>query len=416
VNPPNGYAPTPASGTIPYSGTNTTVTISFARALYNVTFQESGLPSGTVWSVTFNGTTLDDTTVGTSGSITFSVFDGSYAYTVGSVANYNSNPPGGTQVVSGANVNVPVVFTHVPVPYLVTFTESGLVAGTTWAVTLGSTTHSSTNTTVVFSELNATYIYPNAGTITVAGQNTGLTVVFAPPTVATFAVLFDETGLATGTNWSVTVGASTLYSNGASSVTFELANDSYSYTVNAVPNYQIEKATGTFQVAGQAQQVPVTFVSAPVTYTITFSETGLNSGVNWSVTIGTTTHYSNGAATVTFQEVNGVYNWQIGSLSGYSVSSSTGTVTLTGQPESVTVVFTSTGGGTTSSSGLSTLDWALIGIVIAIIVIALVVALVMRGRGGSGTPATTETTSTTTSETTTTPETWSEGNPPGTSP
>jgi hypothetical protein len=229
-------------------------------------------------------------------------------------------------------------------------------------------------------------------------------------------VLFDETGLATGTNWSVTVGASTLYSNGASSVTFELANDSYSYTVNAVPNYQIEKATGTFQVAGQAQQVPVTFVSAPVTYTITFSETGLNSGVNWSVTIGTTTHYSNGAATVTFQEVNGVYNWQIGSLSGYSVSSSTGTVTLTGQPESVTVVFTSTGGGTTSSSGLSTLDWALIGIVIAIIVIALVVALVMRGRGGSGTPATTETTSTTTSETTTTPETWSEGNPPGTSP
>jgi len=422
VNPPTGYTPTPASGTIPYAGANTTVTISFVKAHYNVVFQESGLPSGTTWSVTFNGTTLQDTTVGSTGSITFSVYDGSYPYTVGSVTNYNSAPSSGTKAVSGANVNVPIVFTHVPVAYSVTFTESGLVPGTSWSVTLGSSTKSSMNTTIVFSELNASYIYtipneaglipaPSAGTIAVNGTNTGLSVVFTAAPVGTYAVVFNEAGLGPGTNWSVTIGSSTLYSRGGTSVTFELVNGSYTYLVNAVPGYKIEQASGSVQVTGQPQSFTVTFVATPFTYTITFAETGLPSGTDWSVTIGTTTHYSDGNATVTFQEGNGTYSYQVGSVTGYSVSPSSGPLTLTGAGTSVNLAFTSTG-SSSSSSGLSTLDWAIIGIVIAILVIVLVVALVMRGRGGSGSGATTDTTSTTTSDETVSPEPWAEESPP----
>jgi hypothetical protein len=393
VNPPSGYTPTPASGTIPYSGANTTQTISFARAHVNVTFVESGLPSGTVWSVTFNGTTEMDTTVGSSGSIVFSVFLGSYAYTVGSVANYNAAPSSGNVLVTG-NQNVDIVFTHVPVAYPVTFTESGLNPGTSWSVTLGSSTKSSANTTITFLELNNTYLYsipnvgaytptPPGGNVQVNGMPVNLNVMFTGPSVGKYAVTFSETGLS-GMNWSVTLtsssGSTTAYSDFTSNVVFQVTNGTYSFTINPVPGYKVEEASGMVQVAGGPLMESVVF--APVTYTITFSETGLTTGTNWSVTIGTVTHYSVGT-TLTFQEVNGTYSYQIGAVNGYSVSAASGTVTLTGAATGVNVAFTSSGSGS-SSTGLSTLDWALIGIVIAIIVIALIVALVMRGRGGRG--------------------------------
>ncbi len=207
VNPPAGYTPTPASGTITYTGTNQTLTISFVRAHYTVTFQESGLPSGTTWSITFNGTTLQDTTVGSTGSIVFTAFSGTYAYTVGSVPNYNSAPSSGNEVVPAANVNVPIAFTHVPLHYTVTFSETGLVPGTSWSVTLGAATKSSTNATIVYTLLNNSYTYtiPNAGglipsppfgTVTVAGVNQTVNVAFAAAPVGTYAVVFTETGLA----------------------------------------------------------------------------------------------------------------------------------------------------------------------------------------------------------------------------
>jgi hypothetical protein len=428
VNPPNGYAPTPASGTIPYTGTNTTVTISFARALYNVTFQESGLPSGTLWSVTLNGTTLDNTTSGSSGSVTFSEYDGSYSYSIGAVTNYNAAPSSGTRVVSGSSVVVAIAFTHVPVPYLVTFTETGLTAGVSWQVTLGPNTESSTNDTIVFSEFNNSYIYtipnedgytptPSAGTVLVAGLDQNVNVVFSAAPVGTYVVTFEATGLTTGTNWSVTLsstsGSATHYSGNTATVTFEEPNATYTYTINTVPGYKVEQESGTVQVAGGPQLVNVTF--APATYTITFTETGLATGTNWSVTIGTSTHNSTGT-TVTFLEVDGTYNYQIGAVQGYSVTASTGSITLTGAATGATIAFTSTGPSSTSSSGLSTLDWALIGIVIAIIVIVLIVALAMRGRGGAAAGSETSTTTTTTESTTATPEPWSEETPPGSSP
>jgi Thermopsin/Periplasmic copper-binding protein (NosD) len=427
VNPPAGYSPTPASGTIPYTGANLTETITFVRAHYNVTFQETGLPSGTQWSVTFNGTMETSVT----GSIVFTgYYPGTYAYTIGSVANYNAAPSSGNVVVTGANQNVAIGFTHVPVAYPITFTETGLTAGTSWSVTLGgSNTMTSTNSTITFSELNGTYLYnipnaggmspsPSGGTVTVSGMPVGVTVAFSATPVGKYAVSFEETGLASGTNWSVTLsnsaGTSTAYSDGTSTVMFNVANGTYNWTVNAVGGYQLEQATGSIQVVGVAQTVAVTF--APVTYTITFTESGLPAGTTWSVTIGTVTHTSTNA-TITFQEPNGMYSYTIGAVSGYTASASSGTVTLSGAPTTESVTFTSSGPSTSSSSGLSTLEWALIGIVIAIIVIALIVALVMRGRGGSKAGAATSTSTTESSDaTTTTTEAWSEETPPGSSP
>ncbi len=74
-------------------------------AEYAVTFTESGLPSGTSWSVTLNGTLQSST----SASMTFSEADGSYVFTVGSIAGYTVGPEGNV-TVSGAPVSVPILF------------------------------------------------------------------------------------------------------------------------------------------------------------------------------------------------------------------------------------------------------------------------------------------------------------------
>ena len=59
---------------------------------YTVDFNESGLPSGTSWSVTFNGQTLTSTT----SKITFTnVPSGSYSFTVVS-SGYTASPSSGT--------------------------------------------------------------------------------------------------------------------------------------------------------------------------------------------------------------------------------------------------------------------------------------------------------------------------------
>ena len=73
---------------------------------YDVTFTESGLPSGTSLSVTFNGKTESSTT----GTITFSAYNGTYSYTIGPVAGYTLLPSSGSVTVNGNDVPVAITF------------------------------------------------------------------------------------------------------------------------------------------------------------------------------------------------------------------------------------------------------------------------------------------------------------------
>jgi len=80
------------------------VTIAFA---YEVTFEESGLPNGTAWSVRIGGTTESALTA----TIGFDLTNGTYRLTVGPVAGYHV--VGGAHakvVVDGASVRVSVTF------------------------------------------------------------------------------------------------------------------------------------------------------------------------------------------------------------------------------------------------------------------------------------------------------------------
>ena len=73
---------------------------------YTITFTESGLPSGTSWSVTFNNQTQTSST----DSITFTSPNGTYNYTIGSVSGYSSLPSSGTVTVNNANEIINISF------------------------------------------------------------------------------------------------------------------------------------------------------------------------------------------------------------------------------------------------------------------------------------------------------------------
>ncbi len=73
---------------------------------YPVDFTESGLPSGTNWSVTVGGVAF--TTSGT--TVYANESDGDYAYTIGSVTGYTASPASGTVDVDGGPVTTAITF------------------------------------------------------------------------------------------------------------------------------------------------------------------------------------------------------------------------------------------------------------------------------------------------------------------
>jgi hypothetical protein len=79
-----------------------------AAGSYPVTFTESGLASGTSWSVTFNAVPASSTTA----TIVFTaVASGTYTYTSGVVSNYTASPSSGSVVVNGTAANQAIMFT-----------------------------------------------------------------------------------------------------------------------------------------------------------------------------------------------------------------------------------------------------------------------------------------------------------------
>jgi hypothetical protein len=176
-----------ASGVVTVSGAPVVVNVTFTR-VYSVGFVESGLPTGTRWSVTLNGTISGSTGL----SLGFIEPNGSYLFTVGSVAGYAPNPLTGTASVNGAADTVTITFTAIlPGTYPVVFTESGLPLGIRWSVTLNGTLQASNGPSIEFVEPSGNYTYsvgapvgysatPNPGTAAVQGKNASVTIRFVP--------------------------------------------------------------------------------------------------------------------------------------------------------------------------------------------------------------------------------------------
>jgi hypothetical protein len=194
---PSGNYQYPHYANLTVQGAGQTVLVNFTSSRstnppsYWVTFNESGLPSGMTWSVFLNETsgtafwTLKNTTSGTGGiQNVFTVGNGSYDYSIGSVSGYNVSPKTGQVMVNGSGRWVELNFSLAAAPaapeFSVLFVESGLPIGTSWSVVLNGSSRSSTGTSISFSVPNGTYHYvvdavsgyvisPASGTLVVAG-------------------------------------------------------------------------------------------------------------------------------------------------------------------------------------------------------------------------------------------------------
>jgi len=155
-----------------------------AQRVFEITFTESGLPTGATWNVTFNGITLSSTI----DTLTFIEPNGTYSYVISSKSGYMASTYSGVINVNGSPVSNSITWKIIT--YLITITENGIPNGTFWSATLTGTTFSgqyinvtlsSTTHIINFNEPNGTYLYTvhlpsgfignTMGIISVSGQS-----------------------------------------------------------------------------------------------------------------------------------------------------------------------------------------------------------------------------------------------------
>lgn len=300
--------------------------------------------------------------------------------------------------VSGSSVDyLPLAFPWYA--YTITFVESGLPAGTGWAVTLGSEYISSVMSTVTFSPqaaglVNMAYSISSvpgyvasvySGTIGVDRTNVVINITFVP---YTYNVTFTESNLPAGSTWSVTLNGAT-HTSATGTITFSMANGTYDYTIGTVSGYHAETSSGTVAV-NAAAPVPVAVAFAQNVYTVTLTETGLPAGLSWNASIGGITHTTNSTQLV-FTMVSGTYSINVSGPSKYTVSMPSN-VTVNNANATITVAFSSTGSSTTSSGSGSIYLGIGIGVAVGAIAAALgtmfytgtgVFSNVKKGKGGN---------------------------------
>ncbi|MGP8073376.1 MAG: fibronectin type III domain-containing protein [Thermoplasmata archaeon] len=195
---------------------------------------------------------------------------------------------------------------------------------------------------------------------------------------ATYTVSFTESGLPAGTEWWVNLTDGRSTSSISTGFSFEELNGTFSYVVTTGEK-TYAAAGGVFTVEGES--VSVTVVFAPVTYSLSFTESGLAVGTNWSVTLGSETHSST-TSTIVFAEINATYAYYTPPVAGYTSANLTGTLTVSGAPRAVDVTFTETPPGHSSSFGSAFLEWDVLAIELGILlgVVALFVRRHLRRR------------------------------------
>ena len=346
VTGPTGYVPSPPNGSVPLPGNSSSgdvsINISFSRPpapTYSVTFYESGLPANTGWTVEFNGTLFS--TTGSSLAVSPPVPNGSYPFSVTGPSAYRANPSNSSVVVQGTSVSVPIRFVHL---WTVSFTESGLPTGQTWSVTLNQTVHSSSAPTIYFNETNGTYPFqvgfesgysaePASGNVTVSGSGIVKSIVWS---LVPYFLTFSESGLPTNTSWTVSLAHASGTQQSPHTIVFSVSDGTYSYAVSNLSGYSPQPQYGTVTIAGSNWSVPITFLP---TYPVTFAESGLPAGTVWSVTLGGNSA-SGSTSSLVIPELSGSYNYGIGAIPGYVASPSSGSVSVSGAPVTVTITWT----------------------------------------------------------------------------
>ena len=320
-------------------------------AKYTVTFTESGLPSGTSWSVTLGGTTNSGT-----GSISFSEPNGTYSYSVGAVSGYTSSPSSGSLTVNGAAVSQAIAFSKVTTPSSVVVAKVNATSSNIATYNLPEAeeiTPGSSSATI-----NYVALYLSGSGSVDFGIGTSLwgdnVVPFTSVSVVSSKVWYNTTfspvTLSAGTDYYLTVeGSGSIMWGYASygSTTVDL-NALQDYWYGTPPSNGLPSGTPTNDNS-YPNIFTVGYYSSsstppPATYGVTFTESGLPSGSTWYVNVtasGSTKSYSSTSTSLSFSELNGSYTYKVASLSKtYAPSAYSGSFTVNGAKVSESVTFT----------------------------------------------------------------------------
>ena len=348
-----GYHPSSGSGTVKVDGGGVTVQVDFLLTTYNVVFSESGLPSGTEWYINFTteAGSYSNTRLASSGNSVYAVLpNGTYAYYV-STGDKIYGAQGASFTVDGYNIYQFIYFS--PVKYRITFLEEGLPAGVNWSISIGGTAHQSSVSTIEISETNGTYTYSvgaingyhpeNAsGSFAVLGSALTVDVIF---TANTYNISFYEYTLPTGTKWWVNFTDNRSFSTSGNQLNLSLPNGTYYFNLASqnktwVSLYEYVHV-GQYElfVDGYSYTYELSFI--PMSYNITFIETGLSPGAEWDgYTVGSYGFGEESGREASVFITNGTYvfnftAWQY----GIEYTQPSIQITVNGQNESFEVTF-----------------------------------------------------------------------------
>jgi hypothetical protein len=363
---------------------------------YSVAFTETGLPTGTGWSVALGSASEESTTA----SIGYSEQNGHYAFVIGTGPEsgglvYGPNPDSGVLTVNGSPDSVLISFALVSAN-LLTFSERGLPIGVTWAasadlvsasdvtVAAGLTTHS--RGSVTFYEPKGTVhfaIAPPAGYGVARISGTGNPSLdsgvgspnYSPEGTAVWEVTFgplepllfnqsEKPGLTVylGASWSVSL-APALADGGpvpqyqvsrGPTIAFSVpAGAIYDFVISGPgPEYRVLPPKGELHIPAHALTKVVGF--RLLAETVAFKESGLVAGATWTVTItgGSTPAFTFPLAGVTkagdtirFKFPVGTFTYTITNSDGQPVSPSSGSFTVASAPSPAQKIIVSFGGG-----------------------------------------------------------------------
>ena len=321
------YSPSPSSGTFVVNGNPVTILITFTPVLYQVTFNETGLPSGTLWYVNISGYS---SLLSNSSEIKSSLSNGTYDFSVSTVnKEYFPTPFSGSFKLNGKSNTINIEFSLYT--YTVEFSESGLPLNTEWFLKITgvptayiTNVSSSSFSQVISIDLpNGTYSYklasgiqtygpfPSSGNLTVSGSPVSIAVAF----LRLYQITFVEVGLplpSPNLKWFLNISDPQSYNSSTNTISFWEPNQTYSYSVSTNDRWYIPSnstESGSITVSGSSVTGPQIIFNELLN--ISFQQQKLPTGNMWYVNItgGGNFHSSNG--TISFMEINGTYSYNV---------------------------------------------------------------------------------------------------------
>ena len=326
-------------GSVTVNGASVSQSAAFTEVTYTVALTETGLPTGTSWTIILNEVTKTST-----GSIMmFNEPNGTYAY------NVSTPISGGTgirYVTAGSgsvtvNGNSPSVSVPYNTQYYLAMSSSPSAGGTALPLSGWYNASSTVTISATASSGYAFISWTGTGTGGYTGTSASHTITISAPITETanfsklYAVTFTESRLPPGTEWFVNLSDGQSFSSTTSVLIFNETNGIYDYNI-ATTNKSWFSIGGSFTINDASTSQSFTFTE--VTYTVTFTESGLSSGTNWSVTLAGLTKYST-STTITFNEPNGTYTYTVSNTSYYYTSSHSGIITVNGAAQSENIAY-----------------------------------------------------------------------------